>query len=160
MKLIATKHEKSAKYDALRCIRANGTETATKMPRQGILPHDLIHYVVETALGYEYGFLGLVAKGSEIALVMEQSHDIENETLAAQTIHAEAIVESLQAQLWNGQFDQDQFLIGIESACAIRGQRAPDLRFIDPQVDLYDAVSVLSQAWNQVPFYGQLELDM
>ena len=160
MKLIATKQGKSDKYDSLRCIRNDGSETKTSMPRQGILPHDLIHYVVETALGYEYGFLGLVAKGSDIAFAMEQSHDVQNQKIARQTIHAEAIVESLQAKLWSGDFNIDQFLVGLESACSIRGQNAPDLRSIYPQIDLYDAVLELFERWKQVPFHGHIELEM
>ena len=30
-------------------------------------PHDITHYAVETTLGYEHGFFGLVAEGWEIA---------------------------------------------------------------------------------------------
>jgi hypothetical protein len=35
----------------------NDSETTTAMPRQGILPHDLVHYVVESGLGWRHGFL-------------------------------------------------------------------------------------------------------
>ena len=160
MKMIATKQGKTDRYDSLRCVRKNGTETTTRMPRQGTLPHDLIHYVVETVLGYEYGFLGLVSRGADIAFAMEQSHDLRNEQVTLQTIHAEAIVESLQAQLWNGEFDMDQFFVGLEGACAMRSRSAPDLSSINPQIHLYEAVLELFRIWQQVPFYGHLELEM
>lgn len=41
MKIIATKRAKTDKYDRLRRIRLDGSETSTTMPRQGVLPHDL-----------------------------------------------------------------------------------------------------------------------
>ncbi len=50
MKLIAEKLGKTGKLDRLRYMRADGSATETMMPRQGILPHDLVHYVVETQL--------------------------------------------------------------------------------------------------------------
>ncbi|PRC92134.1 hypothetical protein S2091_3050 [Solimicrobium silvestre] len=160
MKLIATKQGKTEKYDVLRCVRKNGTETSTKMPRQGQLPHDLIHYVVETALGYEHGFLGLIAKGADLAFAMEQTHDIQNQQIADQATHAEALVESLQAQMWSGMFDNEQFLAGLEGACSMRNRAVPDLSKINPERDLYEVVLALAQRWLQVPFYASLELDM
>ena len=42
MKLIAEKLGKTDKLDRLRYERDNGSSTETAMPRQGILPHDLI----------------------------------------------------------------------------------------------------------------------
>ena len=79
------------------------------MPRQGILPHDLVHYVVESGLGWRHGFLGLIGAGHDIGWTMEQTHDpsnAANRAVTDQAIHAEAVVESLQAQLWSGAFDE------------------------------------------------------
>src|SRR5689334_5514381 len=125
MKLIATKQGKADKYDLLRCVRMDGTEASTKMPRQGLLAHDLIHYVVESTLGYRNGFLGLIGQGAEFAYTMEQTHNVGNGELALQAIHAEAIVESLQAQLWAGSFDAEQFAEGLAAACSARQQSVP-----------------------------------
>lgn len=53
----------------LRCIRADGSVSWQKQPaRQAVhfTHHDLTHYAVETTLGYEQGFFGLVASGWEI----------------------------------------------------------------------------------------------
>ncbi|NML62511.1 hypothetical protein HHL21_15800 [Massilia sp. RP-1-19] len=130
------------------------------MPRQGILPHDLIHYVVEDAFGYTRGFLGMVASGSDIGFAMEQSHDANNSELADQAAHAEAIVESLQAQLWSGAFDAVQFDEGLRSACVVRGRPVPDIKGVDVGERLYMAVLALTATWQVVPSYGILELDM
>jgi hypothetical protein len=160
MKLIATKQGKSDKYDTLRCVRLDGTETSVQMPRQGILPHDLIHYVVEHTLGYQNGFLGTVAQGAEIGFAMQQSHDTQRADLAAQLIHAEAIVESLQAQLWSGSFDAGMFASGLQGACASRGQTVPDLSAVDVREQLFARTLALGQRWQQLPFYSTLELQM
>lgn len=159
MQLIVSKLGKNEKYDQLRCVRHDGSETATMMPRQGVLPHDLIHYVVETTLGYRHGFLGMVAGGADISFAMEQSHSYGQPQLAAQATHAEAIVESLQAQLWSGAFVQAMFDAGLESACAMRGCAAPV--FDHPAVarGLYDAVLELSQRWQAVASHNTLTLE-
>jgi len=160
MKIIATKLSRNDKYDQLRCIRLDGSETGTTMPRQGILPHDLIHYVVESALGYDHGFLGLVAKGADIGFAMEVSHDIGNPKASDQATHAEAIVESLQAQLWSGSFDAAMFEAGLEGACAMRSRAAPELGGIDVRTQLYGAVIALAERWQGLPFHASMELDM
>ncbi|MBZ2208895.1 hypothetical protein [Massilia soli] len=160
MKLIATKHGKSDKYDSLLCIRGDGTQTSVAMPRQGILPHDLIHFVVEDTLAYTGGFLGMVAAGSDIGFAMTQGHDIANAALADQAVHAEAVVESLQAQLWSGAFDPGQFVEGVRGACATRGRPAPELAGVVVEDQLYGAARTLAAKWQEVPPHGRLELEM
>lgn len=160
MKLIVNKAGNSEKYDTLRCVRRDASETSTSMPRQGVLPHDLIHYVVESALDYRHGFLGMVAAGAEISFAMEQSHGALPAGLADQASHAESLVESLQAQLWSGCFDQAMFDAGLESACAMRGCAVPALPQAGGGAVLYEAVLALSQRWQALPSYATLELDM
>lgn len=60
--------------------------------------------------------------------------------------HAEASVESLQAQLWSGAFDAAMFDEGVLSACI--GQQ------------LHDAAMALGQRWQQRPFPGSLTVEM
>lgn len=53
----------------LRCHRADGSVTWQKQPERHALHftlHDLTHYAVETALGYEQGFFGLIAAGWDV----------------------------------------------------------------------------------------------
>lgn len=159
MQLIVSKQGKNDKYDQLRCLRSDGSTTGTMMPRQGVLPHDLIHYVVELALGYQHGFLGMVAAGADIGFAMEQSHSYDKPTLAQQATHAEAIVESLQAQLWSGAFDQAMFDAGLESACAMRDCAAPVLANAGGAAALYDAALAMAQRWQQLAYYSTLELE-
>ena len=160
MKIIATKQARNDKYDLLRCVRRDGSETAANMPRQGILAHDLIHYVVESALLYDYGFLGLIARGADFSYAMELAHDPGNRDLGKQAVYAEAIVESLQAQLWAGSFDAPQFREGLRAACAARGHGVPDLATSAFAEELYWRAIALEGQWQSIPWFGTLKLDM
>ena len=54
----------------LRCVRADGSATWQRQDnnRAAFFPlHDLTHYAVETELGFDRGFYGLIADGWEIA---------------------------------------------------------------------------------------------
>jgi hypothetical protein len=162
MKLIAERLGRTDKMDRLRCIRRDGSETATAMPRQGILPHDLVHYVAESGLEWRHGFLGMIAAGADIGWTMEQTHDpanAANPAVADQAIHAEAVVESLQAQLWSGAYDDALFVDGVRSACEARGRSVPALDAGIGAV-LFEQALALNTRWQQVPFHGALALEM
>ena len=159
MQLIAERLGRTDKLDRLRCIRRDGSETATAMPRQGILPHDLLHYVVESGLGWRHGFLGMVAAGADIAWSMQQIHDPGNQLVADQAIHAEAMVESLQAQLWSGGFDDAMFVEGVRSACHARGRGMPALGAATGS-RLFEQALLLNARWQELPFHATLLLEM
>jgi len=159
MKLIATRRGRTDKYDDLRCVRRDGSSTGCPMPRQGILPHNLVHYVVESTLSWRHAFFGMIAAGTDIGPAMEQAHDPGNAALADQAIHVEAIVESLQAQLWSGAFDTAMFDEGVRTACTGRGRSVPALP-ADAGRRMFDAVLALDARWQQVPWHGALELDL
>lgn len=159
MKLIVTRGARTDKLDRLRCVRRDGSATECALPRQGILPHDLIHYVVESTLGWRHAFYGMIAAGADIGPAMEQAHDHGNAALADQAIQAEGIVESLQAQLWTGAFDAAMFEDGVRTTCASRGCAMPVLAAGCGQA-LFDAVLALDARWQGVPWHGTLELEM
>jgi len=158
MKLIAEKAGKADKYDTLRYVRADGTESRSPMPRQGTLPHDLIHYVVESTLPLEFGFMSLVAKGADALFVMETVHDRSNPNVETEAVQAEAVVEALQTQLWAGAFDTDAFLEGARLATTARDKPTFDFSAIDPRI-LYDRALELLERWQQVPFHQSIELE-
>lgn len=84
--------------DTLTCIRDDGTVTWTHIHR-GFVQHDFAHYVVETTLGFQNAFFGLVAKGYDIPdfslPTSERPFKIPKEAMVA-----EPIVALLQAELW------------------------------------------------------------
>ncbi len=52
----------------LRCTRDDGSLTWQKQTKHAVhfVLHDLTHYAVETTLGYQHGFFGLLAQGWDI----------------------------------------------------------------------------------------------
>jgi len=159
MRLIVEKCARTDKYDRLRFVRNNGSQSEALMPRQGILPHDLVHYVVESALPIKHGFLSLVARGADVQAVMDAVHDPENSRVETEAMQVEAIVEGLQSQLWAGSFDLGAFLDGAASACAARDKPPYDFSTIDIKASLFDRALDLNQQWNAVPYFGSLSLE-
>ncbi|MBJ7310565.1 hypothetical protein ACFOLJ_13770 [Rugamonas sp. CCM 8940] len=159
MKLIAEKRSRTDQYDVLRFVRNNGSCGDTLMPRQGILPHDLVHYVVESALPLRFGFLSLLARGAEVQAVMAEVHDKNNPHVAQEAVQAEAIVEGLQTQLWAGAFDLDAFLLGAAGACAARERKPYDFGALDVKSALYDRAVALHRQWQAAPYYSTLSLE-
>lgn len=157
MKLIARKLEAAGKYDRLRVVRDDGSETGCEMPRQGVLPHDLVHAVVESQLQLKDGFLGLVAKGADIAFAEKSFRDYIDPVRHFEVAQAESVVEGLQTQLWQGVFDDDAFRAGVQGACAMRGVAVPAMTDADGQA-MFDAAVRLNEQWRQVPAKAELTL--
>jgi len=159
MRLIAHKLGDGGRNDRLRCVRADGTSCEVAMPRQRILPHDLIHAVVESRLAFDNGFIGLVAKGADIDFATQEFHRFIDPQRHAQVAQSESLVESLQTQLWAGTFDDAAFRYGLETTCAMRGVAMPDLSGIDAKAELFDVVARLGDEWSRVPANGSWELE-
>ena len=157
MKLIVEKLGKNDKFDRLRLIRSDGSETFCTLPRQGTLPHDLVHYVVESALPLKYGFLSLVAAGFEAGFVMQAAHDPTNLAVETEAVQAEAIVEALQTQIWGREFDRESFLQAVLLATTSRSKPVFEFSGNAPEALYRDALLLLEQ-WNQVPFHQRMEL--
>ena len=157
MKLIARKLEAAGKYDRLRVVREDGSETGCDMPRQGVLPHDLVHAVVESRLHLQDGFLGLVAKGADIAFAEQNFREYIDPVRHFEVAQAESVVEGLQTQLWQGVFDFSAFIAGVQGACAMRGVAVPMISETDGQA-MFDTALRLHEQWRQVPIKGEFEL--
>lgn len=150
MKLIALKLEQGGKYDRLRVVRNDGSETTCDMPRQGVLPHDLVHAVVESRLLLQDGFLGLVGKGADIVFAEKNFRDYIDPVRHFEVAQAESVVEGLQTQLWAGEFDMDAFLAGVSGACAMRKVAVPVISDSDGNLMFAQALQLNAQ-WQQVP---------
>ncbi|MBV6687729.1 hypothetical protein AB8807_03815 [Xanthomonas campestris pv. olitorii] len=148
MQVIARRLGAASKYDRLACVRADGSHCEVDLPRQGILPHDLIHLWVESRLGLSDGFIGLVAKGADIDYAGKELHRHVDPQRQMQAGQAESVVEALQSQLWSGQFDDAMFHYGLAQACSMRGVMPPELEGVAPKEDLFVPLTRLGAAWN------------
>lgn len=114
--LLAIRGHKTAKRDRLRFIRIDNSQEEIEMPRQGILPHDLVHALVEQGFSLKDGFMSLVAMGASPAFLMSKALP-----QTEHTVIAESVVEAMQTQLAQGHMDYPSFIYGVETACASRG---------------------------------------
>jgi hypothetical protein len=122
------KNPPAAKLDRLTCVRDDGTSTSGDMPRQGILPHDAFHFVVEHTLGWREAFFGQVAHGVSLDHITSKLHGIKVDwSKNAQALQAESLVECLQAEQWGGAADPETFRETLAVSCKRRHVPAPVL---------------------------------
>ena len=157
MKLIARKMDSAGKYDRLRVVRDDGSETGCEMPRQGVLPHDLLHAVAESRLGLRDGFLGLVGKGADIAFAEKNFREYIDPERHFEVAQAESVVEGLQTQLWSNEFDFKAFMAGVTGACVMRGAAVPLISESDGQA-MFDTALRLNTEWQRVPVKAEYSL--
>jgi hypothetical protein len=147
MRLTFTK--RNGKYDDLVIARADGGSEAMQCPKQRIIPHDMVHYAVESVLAHR-GFLSLVAGGEALAF----------ETMGGESEEAiERLVEAFQAEMWGGRVSAAELRDAYALGCEARGHAAlpvsdEDIEAIRGQLD------ALTAAWDQVPVNGSLVLEL
>src|SRR3954453_572403 len=109
MRLTFTK--RSGKYDDLLIERSSGLPETIRCPKQGIIPHDMVHYAVEATLAHR-GFLSLVAEGKPASFAAFDGNSEEA---------IERLVESFQAEMWGGRVLAEDLLATYAHACEARG---------------------------------------
>jgi hypothetical protein len=103
--------KRSGKYDELTIVRSDGTAEIISCPKQGIVPHDMVHYAVESMLVHQ-GFLSLVKEGQTVAFTTGGGDSEEA---------IERLVETFQAEMWGGRVSAADLLSMYEHACESRG---------------------------------------
>lgn len=123
-----TKNAPADAADTLTCVRPDGSTTAHPMARQGILPHDAFHFVVETTLGWHDALFGQIARGGTVEEVTARLHVHSGGwSKLTQAMQAEALVECFQAGQWGGIADPAEFALQLVAGCRRRGVEPPDI---------------------------------
>lgn len=123
-----TKNPPSAPADTFHCVRPDGTTTQGPMPRQGILPHEAFHFVVESTLGWRDAFFGQLARGAAYDRLTARLHGEKVDRVKhAQALQSEALIECLQANQWGGAPDPAAFVEKLTAACRRRRVPPPGL---------------------------------
>ena len=123
-----TKGPVVAKSDIVVCVRPDGSKTSCAMPRQGILPHDAFHFVVETTLGWRDAFFGQVAAGASLDQIVTKLHGEKVEwSKNPRALQSESLVECLQAEQWGGAADPATFAETLAITCQRRGVPPPEI---------------------------------
>ncbi len=143
------------KPDTLHCIRADGSETWARLPK-GFGPlHDLAHYAVETVLGFDQAFYGLLAQGRAI----EEFAETEDRSwVGEQGTLAETIVMTLQHEV-AGSAAPEAFFEMVEETCRGLGIAAPEGLTPEALTAMREQYGQLRRQWARTPLGGCLELD-
>lgn len=147
MRLVFTKGP--GKLDRLEMIHADRASEYLDCPKQRIIPHDMIHYAVETVLD-ACGFVGRVASGEAAVLTMAAEPESDG---------VERLVEAIQGDAWSGGVSPAEDVIDLyRVTCEAR--ECPMLP-VDPQaIDAIRArIAELTREWEAVPVGGVMELE-
>jgi hypothetical protein len=154
MRITIIKGEREDRIDA---IRADGSEVRTTFPHKGPLPHDLVHLVVESQLGIDDGFWGMVANGrhpEEIAAIAKaEGHasatraTVPGKSIVA-IVQAERAVECFEADLWSDA-DGDPQTIREVIAAGCDPSLVPAVEVDDAAIaDIRSSLAALRRQWS------------
>jgi len=148
MKLIFTKG--SGKSDRLDVLRENAEPERVECPKQGIIPHDMVHYAVEKTLQTR-GFFGRVKDGDGAGFRMKPE---------AQSDSVERLVEVFQGDAWSGANSSPADVIEMyRVTCDAR--RCPILPLNEAAIHaVRHTISQLSVHWDSLEVGGTMYLEL
>ena len=147
MQLTFTKRD--GKYDDLVIDRPDRSPETIQCPKQGIIPHDMVHYAVESTLAHR-GFLGLVAGGEAAAFTTQGGGSEEA---------IERLVETFQAEMWGGRVPAEDLLATYEHACQSKGHPTAPVSVEDVQ-SIRARLNELTEKWNAVDVNQSLTVEL
>ena len=147
MRLIFTK--RNGKHDELLIERDGQSPETLACPKQGIIPHDMVHYAVESSLSHQ-GFLSLVANG-QAATFTTAGGEIEEAI--------ERLVEVFQAEMWGVRVPTAALLATYEQACDARGHVAVPISEADVEV-IRNRLAQITADWSAVPMNASLTFNL
>jgi hypothetical protein len=152
--------QRTGKFDAVELHRADGRIERLENPKQGLAPHDMIHVLVEQALGLRQGFIGMVLSGLPMAMT-DQPRVRENAGLyGIEAKQSESLVECVQAAAWDSTpVSADYFREQLRITCAMREIPAPVLDD-DAVASLVERVRRASQEWRELAAGDAMEFDL
>ena len=142
-KKTSLKNDNVEYVDSTKCI------AQIQNPKQGILPHDLIHAIVESSLNIR-GFTDLIFAGEKPEYAMAAD---------GEAWLSESMVEAIQGMLWSGNLNHAQFNDWIKTICEQRKISAiivNEAQFMHLSQKLIDA----SKQWVSTPVGGSLEFEI
>lgn len=136
------------KADRLNVVRTGGKVETIDCPKQRIIPHDMVHYAVESVLDAR-GFLRRVAAGEDASFRMEAE---------ATSDGVERLVEVFQGDGWSGATTTPEEMIALYGVtCEARA--CPMLPVDAAAISAVRArIAELTAQWDAVPVGGVLKL--
>lgn len=148
---------KEGKPEVLTCVREDGSRT-WQISSDYFVRHDLIHYVVESTLGYREAFLGLVAQGRDLDAF--GTRDGKKDVYTQEEGWAEGIVGLLQWPSSGGgpALSDAELQAMLEKTCTDRGVSIPSIRS-EQLASIRAQVRTLHEHWDRLPAGAKLELE-
>ena len=148
MKLVFTKG--SGKFDFMEVLRPSGMKECMECPKQGIIPHDMVHYAVEHTL-QQRGFLGRIKDGEAAGFHMQAE---------AQSDAVERLVEVFQGDAWSGGTTAADEMIELYAlTCTARACPALPIEGRDIEA-VRTAIETLTGQWQAVKVGQSLTLEL
>jgi hypothetical protein len=140
----------------LEVVRDDGTREALDMETRSALPHDLVHYAVETEAGLRASFYGRLARGETYeALTTDPSGD-------AQAMQTEAVVARIQGlakdDAWSGA-DPERVARSIAAGFRSLGHEPPAWLTGELIARVRESLRRVQGRWRATSFHETLELE-
>ena len=134
------------KYDQMQVERSNGSTEVIDCPKQRIIPHDMVHYAVESVL-QKRGFMHRVKDGEAASFQM---------TPEAESDGVERLVEVFQGDAWSGgKTALAEMLALYQVTCEERACPPLPLQ-VDDMAAIRAAMESLDQEWQALPVGASL----
>ncbi|MFL6722503.1 MAG: hypothetical protein ACJ8FT_11995 [Sphingomonas sp.] len=157
MRITITKGDRG---DSIEAIRADGSRVSTLFPHKGPVPHDAVHFFVESELGIASGFWGQVASGRHPEEVQEiakagghasAKRASVPDAAIVPMLQAERAVECFEADLWSGgEGDPDSLRSVIGAGCA--HSLVPPVEVSDRAIErIRSGLADLRSRWSSLP---------
>lgn len=137
--------KRSGKNDELTIVRSGKVAENVACPKQGIIPHDMVHYAIESVLAH-HGFLSLVKAGQRADFTTGGADSEEA---------VERLVETFQAEMWGGRVSASDLIAVYEHACDARGHGAAAISARDIEA-VRSRIDELTLEWGALPVNGAL----
>ena len=140
----------------LEVVRDDGSRETRDLETRGALPHDLVHYAVETEAGLEASFYGQLAGGKTYAaLTAEPSQDPE-------PMQTEAVVARIQGLSKDDAWfraDPNGIARSMNAGFRALGHAPPAWLTADLIARVRERLRRVQGQWRATPFHQTLELD-
>jgi hypothetical protein len=140
----------AGKFDRMEFKRADGRVEVVACPKQRIIPHEMVHYAVESTLN-KRGFMSRIGAGEEASVRMAGNTESDG---------VERLVEVFQGDAWSGGDSAVEDMLDLYQvtcrarSCPALSVTAADMRAIRARIEQLD------RQWRALPVGESLVLDI
>lgn len=148
--MLFTFTKRNGKYDRMSILRDDGSQEELDCPKQRIIPHEMVHFAVESTLR-KRGFMTRVRDGEAANLRMAPN---------AESDGVERLVEVFQGDAWSGGSTPIAEMLDLyavtcrERACPALAVSADDMAAIRSRIEDLD------RQWQALPVGSSLALEL